>query len=258
MKDVEIINNKINDLNEIMTNLVSTSDSCDYTYEDIEKLKTNIKPIFSVPNKKPVKMITHKKNLKLYEENQIKIDELLKVTVTNEIIDDYIKKLEEAITKEIYMKKDIREMKTNLLMPLKTTLLEMKECDESRTQLKELTDSQNILMETINGVNIMIKENGQIDKLNEDNNTIIKNNEKINLEIMNFEYHNNNKLLSELENVKEKIMLQISILDKMNELSEYELMLKKVVHNEMLDKEIGIYKDKLNILEVNELKVCLK
>ncbi len=264
LKDVDIIDNKIGELKLSMLNLIKVTDSCEKSEEDIIFLKKSIKPLFNVLPKKLVKIVTHKKNLKLYEDNQLIINDLLNVTVTNEIIDDYIDKLDSAITKDIFMKKDIRELKANLLLPLKTTLLEIKTGDESRNKLKELTDNQNILLETINNVTVTIKENNQIDKLNEENKIITIHNDEINLQIMNYEYHCNNTLLCELEKNKNDLIMQISILDNvteynklMIELSEYKNMLKTLLHNEKLDEDIKIYKDKLNSLEKNELKSCL-
>ncbi len=270
-KDLELLNNKIKSIKDKMLKLATIKDTCDIDYDDIlneiEKLRKNKKPLFNILQKKVINMNNHKKNLLLYSENQIKIDELLKTTVTNELINDYIVKIDELCSKDKLLKKDLDNIKISLFNPLKTTLTEIKNgnVDEYRNNLKNITDNQTKLLESINNINNIIKENEQIDLLIGENNIIINNNKLIDSQIIDYEYHYNKLSLGNLEIEKDKIISNLDILNKnidynnlQKEIVQHETMLSSLIHNKNLDEQIDNHKLMLNTIEANELKYSLK
>jgi DNA repair exonuclease SbcCD ATPase subunit/DNA repair exonuclease SbcCD nuclease subunit len=229
--------------------------------QHLETLSQQIKPKLTVQKKTPFNATTHNKNLKDYDDLIDKINALQQKTLTNDNIDTYINSISSLITKTQLTKSEFSEMKTDLLIPIKDILNEIKnnKTDDYRNELNNLINAKTELTDTINTNNNIIKENINIDNAIKENKNITKHNDDITQQINTYKYYQISFKLKIMHiNLVSLDKELLDITDSYNynnlqkELTTYQQELQTIEYNKDLDNQICNINIMLDTITYNE------
>lgn len=260
---------KIAKINIKKTNSNGNPIECEYEKipKIIEKLKGQMKSVMIIETKIKIDEKDYANKLEEIKDIEEELNEITIKSISDEDIDKYIKLIEELESKERLLKKDIVEMKNNLLIPIKKILEEIKKdnIEEDRKQMKILSKRKEVIQKEINKIENDKLQNNNIDKKKKENIKIEEINNKIIEEISNYEYNYNNNQMIILKEKKEELEVEIkSIINHLDnkkleeELNKNRRLLENIEHNDKLEKEINYNKEQINIIIHEELSEKIK
>ena len=259
---------KYNKINNFDKNLIKEYDcEIDLISEKIIELQKKIKNKYDINTKTKINMIQYNKTEKNYQIINKEIEKLLLSTLTDDKIDEYVNNIEELNTKDKLLKQEFINMKTNVLIPLKLLLINLKNdnLDNNRKNLKNLLMNKDKLKTELDNYISIIENNNKIDELIQLNKKNDTDNNLINLQILNYEYHKLCKELEQYEQNKQELTNNLKELEfveiynnLINKLDDNKNLLEKISHNNNLEKEINENRQCINIIEYNELKELLQ